>query len=259
MTIGKGVLALLAIAGMWPAFSHADLTMIGRSVAGTANMPLFSQEKIWISKTTVRRDFVDRGRAYTHLFDLAQRQATIIDHMTRIAEIHDLSAVKAASEASAPAGRLKMSWEKTGKARPLRHWNCEEHRLTASMPARLGNEEAVFNLKGQLWVAARAKELAEVKALAELARKPGFFLGIPAVARVSPAQSVAVSEIIRALAPKGLLCAGEVESSYEGNGPMANLAKRIPTRLSVEFQDFSADPIQPEVFLIPSGYQVVRR
>jgi hypothetical protein len=259
MTISIGMLMSLAMAGLWPAFSHADLTMIGRSVTGTANMSLSGQEKIWIRKTTVRRDFVDRGRAYTHLFDLAQRQAAIIDHMTRIAEVYDLSAVKAASEASAPAGGLKMSLEKTGNARPLRHWNCEEHTLTASMPARLGNEEAVFNLKGRLWVVAKVKELAEVKALADLAKKPGFFLGIPAVARVSPAQSVAISEIIRKLAPKGLLCSGEVESSYEGNGPMANLARRIPTRLSVEFQDFSADAIQPEFFFIPSGYQVVRK
>jgi hypothetical protein len=259
MTIRRGMLIALAIAGLWPAFSLADLTMIGRSVTGTANMPLSSQEKIWIRKTSIRRDFVDRGRAYTHLFDLAQRQAAIIDHMTRIAEVHDLSAVKAASEASAPAAGLKMSWEKTGNARALRHWNCEEHTLTASMPARLGNEEAVFHLKGQLWVAAKVKELAEVRALADVARKPGFFVGIPAVARVSPAQSVAVSEIIRKLAPKGLLCAGEVEASHDGNGPMANLARRMPTRLSVEFQDFSADGIEPEVFFIPAGYRVVRK
>lgn len=256
MTTTKGRLILLAMSGLWPVLSYADLTMTGHSVTGTLNMPMSSQENIWIRKTTVRRDFVDRGRAYTHLYDLAQRQAAIIDHLTRIAEVYDLSAVQAATEVSAPLGGLKMTLEKTGNTKPLKHWKCEEHTLTASMPARLGNEETIFHLKGQLWVADKVKELAEIKELAKIAKKPGFFLGIPAVARVSPAQSAALSEVIRRLAPKGLLCAGEVEMSYEGNGPMANLARRIPARLGVTFQDFSKDPITPDVFSIPAGYQI---
>jgi len=259
MTTGKGMLILLAMLSFWPSFSRADLTLTGHSMAGTVNMPMSSQEKIWIRKTTIRRDFVDRGRAYTHLYDLAQRQAAIIDHMTRLAEVHDLSAVQAATEVSAPLKDLKMTLEKTGNARPLKHWKCEEHTLTASMPARLGNEETVFHLKGQLWVAGKVKELAEIKELTRMARKPDFFLGIPAVAKVSPAQSAALSEVIRRLAPSGLLCAGEIETNYEGNGPMANLARRIPARLSIAFQDFSREPIPQDVFSIPAGYQLIRK
>lgn len=259
MTARKGMLVFLAMLSLWPSFSSADLTLTGHSMAGTVNMPMSSQEKIWIRKTTLRRDFVDRGRAYTHLFDLAQRQAAIIDHMTRVAEVHDLSAVQAETEVSAPLKNLKMTLEKTGNAKPLKHWKCEEHTLTASMPARLGNEETMFHLKGQLWVAGKIKELMEIRDLTKIAKKTDFFLGIPAVAKVSPAQSAALSEVIRRLAPKGLLCAGEIETSYEGNGPMANLARRIPARLSITFQDFSNEPIAQDVFSIPAGYQLVRK
>lgn len=259
MTTGKGMLCFLAMLSLWPSFSGADLTLTGHSMAGTANMPMSSQEKIWIRKTTLRRDFVDRGRAYTHLYDLAQKQAAIIDHMTRVAEVHDLSAVQAATEVSAPLKNLKMSLEKTGNTKPLKHWKCEEHTLVASMPARLGNEETIFHLKGRLWVARRVKELAEVRELTKIAKEPDFFLGIPAVAKVSPAQSAALSEVIRRLAPKGLLCSGEIETSYEGNGPMANLARRIPARLSIAFQDFSREPIAQDVFSIPAGYQLIRK
>lgn len=259
MTSRNAMLAVVAALLVWPSLGSADLTLIGYSTAGTATMPMSSQEKIWIRKTTVRRDFVDRGRAYTHMFDLAQRQAAIIDHMARVAEIHDLSAVQAATEVSAPLKDLKMTLEKTGNTMPLKHWKCEEHTLTANMPARLGNEETHFHLKGRLWVAAKVKEQAEVAELTKLAKKPDFFLGIPAVAKVSPAQSAALSEVIRRLAPRGLLCAGEVETNYEGNGPMANLARRIPARLSIAFQDFTKEPIEPDVFSIPAGYQLVRK
>jgi hypothetical protein len=252
---------LLAISMIWGILPvvRADLTMTGHSMAGTVNMPFSSQEKIWIRKTTVRRDFVDRGRAYTHLFDLAQRQAAIVDHATRIAEIHDLSSVQAATEINAPLRGLKMTLKKSGNAKPLKHWKCEEHVLAASMPARLGNEETTFHLAGSLWVASKAKEQSEIRELTKRARKPGFFIGIPAVAKVSPAQAAAISELVRRIVPKGLLCEGTMDMSYEGNGPMANLARRIPARIGVTFQDFSTDPIPQDVFSIPGGYQIVRK
>jgi hypothetical protein len=233
--------------------------MTGLSTAGMANMPLSSQEKIWLRNTTIRRDFVDRGRAYTHLFDLAQHQAAIIDHVTRIAEVHDLNKMQMETEISAPLQGLKMTVKKSGNAKPLKHWNCEEHTLSASMPARLGNEETIFHLSGRLWVASKVKEQSEIRELVRRAKMPEFFIGIPAIARISPAQAAAISELVRRIAPKGLLCEGTMDMSHEGNGPMANLAKRIPARLGIIFQDFSTDPIPEGVFSIPGSYQIVRK
>lgn len=237
----------------------ADLVLSGYSVTTAFNMPLSSQEQIWIRDTSVRRDFMDRGRAYTHLFDLAKKQAVIIDHFTRTAELHDLGALGAATEASAPANGLKLKFEPTGKARPLQNWNCKEFSIAASVPARLGSEEAVFHLKGTAWVAGGVPEEAAIKKLVNETKKPGFFLGIPAVASATPAHARLMNEIIRKLATKGLPCAGEVESSYEGGGPMVNLARKMPSKASVTFQKYSAEPIKPEIFVVPAGYQFVKR
>lgn len=259
MNSRKAMLATLAMIAFWPVGGQADLVMTGHSMAGTVNMPMSSQENIWIRKTTIRRDFVDRGRAYTHLFDLAQRQAAIIDHVTRVAEVHDLQKVQTETEISAPLQGLTMTMTKSGNARSLKHWKCEEHVLTASMPARLGNEETIFHLSGRLWIAGKAKEQSEIRELTKWARRPEFFIGIPAVARVSPAQAAAISELVRRIAPKGLLCEGIMDMSHEGNGPMANLARRIPSRLGVTFQDFSSEVIPQEVFSIPAGYLLVRK
>jgi hypothetical protein len=257
--MGKWRVLLTAVLLAWSAGSRADLTLSGYSVVGAFGVPLSSQEQIWIRNTSLRRDFMERGRAYTQLFDLARKQAVIIDHFTRVAELHDLNAPVATTEASMPAGGLKLKFEPTGNARPLLEWSCREFEVAASMPARLGSEETVFHLNGKVWVASGVEEEAAVKGLVSEAKKPGFFLGIPSVARVTPAQSLLMNEIIRKLATKGLPCAGELESSYEGNGPMVNLARKMPSKVSVTFQKYSTEPIKPEMFMVPAGYQQVQR
>lgn len=241
---------------LWPALAHADLTLSGYSAAGAFGMPLSSQERIHIRDNMIRRDYVDRGRFYSHLFDLGKRQVAVIDHAGRQVDIHDLNSLQSTAEVSAPASRMKMALERTGQTRPLRHWNCEAYSVKASIPARLGNEETVFHLAGKVWVAANVPEQAAVRELVKLARQDDFFLGIPTVAKVTPAQSQLFSEIIRKLAPKGLPCACELEASYEGDGPMANLARRMPTRLSIAFQDFSSEAVKDVLFSLPPGYPV---
>jgi len=234
--------------------ARADLTLGGYSAAGAFGMPLSSQERIWIHDHMIRRDYVDRGRFNSHLFDLAKRRVAVIDHASRMIEMHDLNNLQATAEVSAPTSNMKIAMDRTGQTRPLKHWNCEAYNVSASIPTRLGNEETVFHLNGKIWIADNAPEQVEVRNLVKLSKQPDFFLGIPAVAKVTPAQSQLFSEIIRKMAPKGLPCACELEASYEGTGPMANLARRMPTRLNIAFQDFNTEPVKAEVFTLPAGY-----
>ena len=236
---------------------RADLALTGHSVIDAFGTPLSSQERVWVRGTAVRRDFTDRGRAITHLFDLATRQAMIVDHFTRTAEVHDLAALDAATEASAPTGRLKLSFEPTGSTRPLQKWTCREHTLEASVPTRLGNEETVFHLSGRIWLAQGVPEQAAVRELVEATARPGFFLAVPAVARIAPAYAQVMSEILRKLAPRGLPCGGEVAGRHEGSGPLANLARKLPSKVSLEFREFSAEPLKAELFVLPASYQKV--
>jgi hypothetical protein len=251
-------LASLAVFAFCSKPGFADLTLSGYSVIGSFGMPVSGQEQIMIHKTSVRRDLIDRGRAYTHLFDLDKHQAVIIDHLFRRAEVYDLNAMQANAEVNAPVSGLKLEIERMDGKHTLRNWTCREYNLTASIPARMGNEETVFQLKGQIWLAQGVREQAEVKSLVKMAKSPDFFLAIPDVARMMPAQAKAMSEVMRKLAPKGLPCEGEVEFSYEGNGPMANLARKMPTKLGFTFQNYSTDPIAQDAFAIPAGYQVMQ-
>ncbi len=242
---------LLAGACLAPPAAQADLVLNGYSAAG----PLSTQERIWIRDGQLRRDFVDRGRAYTQLFDLVRHQIVVLDHASRMVETTDLKTLEAGTEVDAPSSGLKMTLTPTGETRPLRHWTCVAHTFVASMPARLGGEDTVFHLQGKVWVASGTPEQAAVKQMVELARQKDFFLGVPAAVKATPAQSRMLSELIRTLAPRGLPCAGELDARYEGNGPMANLARRLPARLSLTIQDFSDAPIKPEMFVVPPGYR----
>jgi hypothetical protein len=83
-------------------------------------------------------------------------------------------------------------------------------------------------------------------------------MGIPALASKSPAQAKGLSEVVKRLAPLGLLCAVDVETRYEGTGRMAELSRKMASRIAVTYEKYSTDPLKPEVFDIPEGYQVVR-
>lgn len=249
----KCVVSILLWVWLAPA-AHANLALTGYSTAG----PLSTQERIWIQEGKMRRDFVDRGRAFTHLFDLGKRQVALIDHVARQIELHDLESLHASTEVGGPSGAIKLDLTPTGETRMLRHWNCQAHTLAASMPTRLGQEDTVLHLGGKVWIARNTPEQFAVNKLVELARQRDFFFGIPATVRATPAQARMLSELVRELAPRGLPCGGEISARFEGSGPMATLAQRLPARLGLSIQDFSTAPLRPELFALPHGYAVRR-
>ena len=244
---------------VWPLAVNADLTLTGHSTVGSFGSTLAQEERLLIHDNWLRRDFTDRGKAYSHMYDLAKRQVVIMDHSFRTVEIHDLAALNSATEVSAPVEKLDLSVTPTGRKQKLQNWTCAEHAVSASMPALLGTEQVTFALKGTVWLASRVPEQRSVKGLVQATQDPAFFLAIPTAVRVAPTQARGISEIIRRLAPKGLPCAGEVEFTFEGSGPMANLARKMPAKLGIQYQGFSSEPINKEAFAIPANYLVMRR
>jgi hypothetical protein len=244
---------------LWPTIAAADLTLTGHSTMGGFGTSLAQEDRLLIQDTWLRRDFMDRGKAYTHMYDLAKRQVVIIDHSFRSAEIYDMAALNGATQVSAPAEKLDMNVTRTDHKRALGDWTCFEHAVSASMPALLGTEPVTFVLNGTVWLASGVPEQAAVKALVRASKDPDFFVGIPTAVKIAPTQARGISEIVRRLAPKGLMCGGEVAFTFEGNGPMANLARKMPAKLGIQYQAYSDDPISKEAFAIPAGYRVVKQ
>jgi len=249
-------LASLVLAIATPA--RADLSMVGRSTVNAMGMQGIGQEGLWLRKTKLRRDLVDRGKAYSHLYDLATREITIIDHSLRQATVYAMSALNQDADARFSSKNLRLDLTPTGRRHQLQGWNCLENRLHVAMPVEIAGERVSFEMVGAIWLARNEPEQTATEAFVKAAQEPDFFMGIPALARKSPAQARGMSEVVKRLAPLGLLCAVDVETRYEGAGRMAELSRKLASRIAVTYEKYSTDALKEEVFRIPEGYQVVR-
>ncbi len=257
MKLPRLALALASLIAALPA--AADLSMTGRSSVVAMGMQGIGQEGVWLSGTQIRRDLIDRGKAYSHLYDLNRHEITVIDHSQRLAQVYAMAALNQQNDAKINSKDLTLDLKPSGRKYPLQKWSCVEYDLAAAMPAEVGGEKVSFTLTGQIWLARDTAEQKETAAFINAAKNPDFFMGIPALAKSSPSQARGMSEIVRRLAPMGLLCAVDVKTKYEGSGRMAALSNKLDSRISLTYEQYGSAPLKAEVFNIPHGYRVERR
>ncbi len=253
-SLGLGLIALLL-----PLAAAADLTLNGRSTIMSMNMPSTSQERVYLKKSWLRRDQLDRGKAYTYIYDLEGRDISALDHSLRQLQVYEMNAVANTPEAKASYKDLKLELEPTGQKHTLGTWNCAENTLDASMPAELGPEKVLLQLVGKVWLARNTRESKDLHAFFKAMDSPDFLIGFPALAKNSPTHTRALGEVLRRLFNQGMVCAIDVELKYEGGGRMAELARRMGTHLNLVYESASTDPVPDEFFMVPPGYRQVRR
>ncbi len=257
MKLSALLLALVGIVAALPA--AADLSMTGRSKVVAMGMQGIGQEGIWLRGSQIRRDLIDRGKAYSHLYDLKKREITVIDHSQRLAQIYAMASLNQQTDAKISSQDLKLDLKPTGRKHALQKWNCAEYDIVAAMPAEVGGEKVSFTLTGNVWLARDTEEQKETAAFVNAAQTPDFFMGIPALAKSSPAQARGMSEIVRRMAPMGLLCAVDVKTKYEGSGRMAALSNKLDSSISLTYQQYGSAPLKADAFDIPKGYRVARQ
>ena len=252
----KPLICCLALVAL-PA--HADLTLLGHSTVWAMGMEGTGKETLSISKTHLRRDLNDRGRAYTQIFDLDRHEVALIDHALRTADTHATASLSRQAERQVPGKlhytdkELHFELKATGAKRTLQNWTCVEHRLLVSTPAEVGGEKVEFEMSGHAWIALHVPEQAEMAEYVKALQAPGFSLEIPALGR-SPEQGRALSEALRRISPKGMLCGLEVELRYVGQGRVAELSKKLASRIALEVERYERKPIPKSNFDIPKGY-----
>ena len=253
----RPLVCALALCGFTPA--HADLTLNGRSTVVAMGMQGNGKEKVWLDGHLIRRDMVDRGKAYSNIFDLKAKEVTIIDHSMRTATIYSTASIKEQTDAAVDSKAVKMELKPTGRTHTLQNWPCVENDISLAMPAEIGGEKLTFEMEGTVWLARNTAEQKETATVLKLMKEPEFFLGIPALAKTSPVQARGISEAIRKIAPMGLLCSVDVSLKYEGTGRIAQLSKKLASRISLTYDDYSSDPIPKGTFDVPAGYRVVKQ
>lgn len=256
MTRTLRCLSLLAgLALLAPAW--ADMTLIGRSGLIAMNKPNIGQEALYLKKNHLRRDFTSRGRTYSYIYDLERREFAVVDHLLTRVEVYALSNVSV--EGQGKADDLNLELTASGEKHPLQHWDCEMHTLEASQPAMLGPEKVTLLLRGQVWMARKAPEKKQLAPFLRAIEAENFFMGTPGQTGSAPAQTEGVNEVVRRILSKGMICAGEIDIQYLGNGPMASLGRRLATRMKIVWETISDAPIDDAAFIIPKGYEIIRR
>ncbi len=236
----------------------ADITLNGRSTVMSMNMPSTSQERVYLKKDWMRRDQLDRGKAYTYIYDLNGHDISALDHSLRQLRVYEMNALANTPEAKVSHQDLKLDLDATGQKHALGTWNCAEHKLDASMPAELGPEKVLLRLDGKVWLARNTREQKDLQAFFKAMDSPDFLIGIPGLQKSSAAHTRALGEVLRRLFNQGMVCAIDVELKYEGGGRMAELARRMGSRLNLVYESIATDPVPDEFFKVPPGYQQVR-
>lgn len=239
--------------------AQADLTLNGRSTVVAMGMQGMGKEKLWLDDSRIRRDMVDRGKAYSNIFDLKARQVTVLDHSLRTATVYGSKALDAQGVASVDSKAVQLQVRPTGRSHTLQKWPCQEHELRLSMPAKVGGEALSFEMEGTVWLARNTPEQQETATIVRYMQAPQFFLAIPPLAKASPVQAQGISEAIRRIAPMGLVCSVDVKLEYEGSGRVAQLSRKMASRISLTYDDYSTGPIPKDTFAVPAGYRVVQQ
>lgn len=246
-------LLLLAALSFAPA-AQADLTLLGRSTLTALNLPSQGREALYVKGQQLRRDVTERGRSYSYLYDLKKREVAVVDHFQRLIDRHALASAK-------PAGRsaLQLDLKGTGRKHALQDWTCEEYALAASLPGEMGQEKVNLVLVGTVWLERRPAERKELAPFVRAVAAEDFFVGSALPGQPANGQAQGLNEAMRAVLGKGMLCAADIQLKYEGDGPMADLGRRMATKASIVFESVSEAAIEDAVFAPPAGYREVSR
>lgn len=238
--------------------AEADFTLAGHSTLTAMNLSNTSRETLFVKKNRLRRDRIDRGHAYSYLYDLGEREITVLDHTLRQAEIHTLG--NAATANRLAVKDLTLALAPTGRRHALQDWNCEEHTLSAFLPAELGQEKVTLRLAGQVWLERKARQRKELAPFVRAVQADDFFIGAATPGQTAAATQIqGLNEALRRVLGQGMVCAAEIRLDYEGTGPMAELARRMATHTGLVYESVSTSALTDAAFDIPAGYSVVRR
>ena len=256
--MNRSPLLLVALVAACAAFlspaSRADFSLSGRSSVVAMNMTQAGREALMVKEHRMRRDLTEQGRSYSYLYDLKAKEVTLIDHLMRTAEVRALT-----SHARAAAGNLQFSIKPTGRQTPLGDWTCEEFTLAASMPVQWGQETVTIHLDGQVWLDRKASERKELAPFMRVVENEDFFAGVPTPGRAASPQVKVFNEVGRKLLGRGMVCATDVQFKFEGNGPMADLARRTPMRVGMAYETQTDKDLADTVFAVPAGFRIDRR
>jgi uncharacterized protein YggU (UPF0235/DUF167 family) len=249
-------LSLLCLAIAIPA--HADVTI--KSKGGGSGMvgAMSGDMTQYIKGLKVRIDqTTGKGRATTTIIDLAAKQMMVLDHESKQVDVFDMAGLAATME-KAGVTDMSVSLTPTTETRQIAGQSCTVHDLKISVPMQMGNMKMAMVMSGPQCLAKNAPGQADYLAFYKAASESGGFLDAQQ-AKTRPAAAKAMTDMYRKMAELGVPYATEVTMAFEGQGPMADMMKKMANTITTEVTSVSTSPIAASTFDLPTGYKVNKR
>lgn len=236
--------------------ASADVTLKSRS-SGKGMMGAMSGDATqYVKGTRTRNDQAIAGKQTSTIIDASARQMIVLDHDKKEAVIVDMNTI---GESMTKAGLtdINVSITPTGQTRQVAGTSCAVYDVKVSVPM-MANSGMTMTIAGPQCLAKSAPGYADFAAFFKAASEKGFFLD-PQQAKAQPAAAKAMADMQRKMAELGVPLATEMNITMGGDGPMAEMMKKMGSTIATEVTAISTAPIPDAMFEVPAGYKITKR
>ena len=212
----------------------------------------------YIKGLKIRTDqMTGKGRETTTIIDMAAKQMIVLNHDSKEANVVDMGSLSSSLE-KAGVSDFTASLTPNGQTRQVAGQSCAVHDLKISLPMQMGNMKMTMVMSGPQCLVKNAPSQADYLAFYKAASENGGFFDAQQ-AKTRPAAAKAMTEMYRKMAELGVPYATETTIGFEGEGPMADMMKKMGNTITTEVTSVSTSPVAASMFDVPAGYKVNKR
>jgi hypothetical protein len=197
------------------------------------------------------------GRDTSTIIDMSAKQMIVLNHGSKEAEMIDMGTLST-SLAKAGVTDVTASITPTATTRQIAGQTCTVHDLKISVPMQMGNMKMAMVMSGPQCLVKNAPGQADYLAFYKAAAESGGFFDAQQ-AKARPEAAKAMTDMYRKMAELGLPYATEMNIGFAGEGPMADMMKKMGNTITTEVTSVTTDAIAPSLFDVPAGYKIKKR
>jgi hypothetical protein len=229
--------------------ASADLGMTTAMSMNAGGMAINATMETRLKATKMRADVKLMQQDMSILFDTADKQVLMVNHVTREITKADPSAL--GGNFPVTFGDAVVSMKSTGQTKEILGRTCQGYAIEMTVPMTVGSESITMRASGTVWAAGQGPGVEEYRAISKAAAESGFSTSFMSQ---GPTMKGMV-ELQKAMAEAGIPLAQELHMSMEGTGQAAAaLAQMGNMGMAMTVTALSTDPIADEVFALPAGY-----
>jgi hypothetical protein len=237
--------------------ASADVTLKSKG-GGTGTVGAMNGDKVeYVKGAKMRTDQTTAGKKTTTIIDASTRQLISIDHDKKEAQVMEMKGV---SESMSKIGveNISISITPAGTTRQIAGKTCEVYDLKIAVPLDMQKLKMTMAMAGPHCLVKNGPGQADFQAFYKAAADGGVFFDA-SQAKAQPSAAKAMTDMYKKMSELGVPYSSEITIQMQGEGPMAEMMKKMTSTITNEVIEVSTAPLAASVFEIPAGYAVTKR